>query len=194
MAEKVRRLPTRVEDADLPRLYTIIVSLLFFGSGVAGVVMGHGSEPFMMWTFPMNLSHGAAHMVLGGVGFVALGSDRELAYPKFMATVLTFLFLCGNLPQPAFGILPVGGSDMFLHGLPAALGGYVLAKAGPKKRDPHEAALASLVAIEHTRLLLESTLAEAEKATLEAGSAARAAADERIAALRALAAPPPAPR
>jgi hypothetical protein len=74
------------------------------------------------------------------------------------------LFLCGNLPQPAFGLIPVGGADRFLQRLPAALGGYALAKSAPRKDDPQDAALASLVAIEHTRLLLESTLAEATHA------------------------------
>ena len=182
MSSVARR--STLSTLDLPRIYTIVVSLAFFLSGVVGVVMGDGIETFDLFSFPMNVPHGAAHMVLGIVGFVALGSSRELAYPKFMATVLTFLFLAGTLPQPAFGFLPLGGSDMFLHGVPAALGGYVLAKAGPQKRDPTDAMMASLVAIEHTRLLIERTSPTARDATVAAASDAVAAADARLAAVR----------
>lgn len=172
---------------DLPTLYGIGVSLAFFGSGAAGVIMGDGSKPFDLLGFPMNVPHGAAHLLLGGIGFWALKAQRELAYAKFMSTVLAFLFLCGNLPQPAFGLIPVGGSDMFLHGLAASLGAVAIAKSAHKSDDAKsakDAATAALVAIEHTRLVLEQSIPVQPSALHDVSAAAQAAADERLAAMQ----------
>ena len=176
---------------DLLRVYGYAMSLSFFGSGVAAVLMAqahsHGTDEFMLLGLPMNIHHGGSHMLLGGIGFAALAAHRELEYAKFMATVLAFLFLCGNLPQPAFGFLPVGGSDMFLHGAAASLGAYAIAKR-PSPPDESagvkEMAMASLVAIEHTRLLLESSSPKVRDRLPDAETAARLAAESRLAALR----------
>lgn len=169
---------------NLPTAYAAGVSLAFFGSGAAGVAMAEGTQSFSLFGFPMNAPHGAAHLLLGGIGFVAIKARRELAYAKFMSTVLAFLFLCGNLPQPAFGIIPVGGSDMFLHGLAASLGAVTIAKSSLKSDDvktARDTAMASLLAIEHTRLLMQ----DVAMSPAEVADAARAAAAQRLADVQA---------
>ena len=171
---------------NLPTAYAAGVGGAFFLSGAAGVSMAHGTASFSLFGFPMNAPHGAAHLLLGALGLIAIKANRELAYAKFMSSVLAFLFLCGNLPQPAFGIIPVGGSDMFLHGLAASLGAIAIAKSSFKADDvktTKETAMASLVAIEHTRLLVEGM----HHADADVVRAARAAAEQRLADLKAAA-------
>ena len=173
---------------NLPTAYAAAMGVAFFGSGAAGVSMGHGTDEFSLFGFPMNAPHGAAHLLLGGLGFVAIKANRELAYAKFMSSVLAFLFLCGNLPQPAFGIIPVGGSDMFLHGLAASLGAIAIAKSSFKADDvktTKETAMASLVAIEHTLLTVQGARVDDGSDVM---AAARAAAEQRLADVKAAAA------
>jgi hypothetical protein len=65
----------------------------------------------------MNGPHSLLHLRIGLAGISALKMGWTLEYARSMAVLFAVLTLSGFLPQPLFGLIEVGGADMFLHGM-----------------------------------------------------------------------------
>ena len=85
---------------------------------------GHG---LALGIFPVNTLHNVVHLLFGVLGLVA---SRSLAgartYFRVVAVAYVLLAVLGLLPatQTAFGLVPIWGPDVYLHGAIALVALY----------------------------------------------------------------------
>jgi len=106
---------------------------------------------YLLGVFPVNIVHSAVHLAIGAGGIYAWRSDhtwRRMTTPKIYARALAVLYavlaILGVVPglQTLFGLVPLHGNDVWLHGVTAALAAYfgwrseafVDRRAGPPDR------------------------------------------------------------
>lgn len=103
-----------------------------------GMQMGAAPAPAMLLgMFPVNVLHNVVHLLFGIWGLLAA---RSFAGAKTYCTVAGVIYLvlaiCGFFIPTTFGLIPIGGADIWLH----AVLGIVLAGAGFTARDMPAAA------------------------------------------------------
>jgi Domain of unknown function (DUF4383) len=117
------------------RLYGIVflvVGILGFVPGLTtphehpGLIVG-GSSGMLLGLFPVNVLHNAVHILFGIWGLVAgqsLAGARLFA--RAVAIIYALLTVLGLIPatNTAFGLVPIYGNDVWLHGLLAAIAAY----------------------------------------------------------------------
>ncbi|MEP0902575.1 DUF4383 domain-containing protein [Leptolyngbya subtilissima] len=89
-----------------------------------GVVSGFG---YLMGLFPINTPHNIIHLVTGLLGIVAsIALDSSRLFSGQLGIYYTTLAVLGLVPvaNTFFGLFPLYGADVFLHGLTGALGIY----------------------------------------------------------------------
>ena len=122
----------------------MVFGAVFVLVGVLGLVVSGGmsmaADPapaMLLGLFPINLLHNVVHILFGVWGLLAA---RSFAMAKMYAqaggVVYIVLAICGFLIPTTFGLIPIGGNDIWLH---AVLGG-VLAGVGFTAKAPMAAA------------------------------------------------------
>lgn len=112
----------------------MVFGAVFVLVGVLGLVVTGGmsmaADPapaMLLGLFPINLLHNVVHILLGVWGLLAA---RSFAMAKMYAQaggiVYVVLAICGFLIPTTFGLIPIGGNDIWLH----AVLGVVLAGVG----------------------------------------------------------------
>lgn len=94
------------------------------------VQTGYG---YLLGLFPVNILHTVVHLAVGVWGLVAYTSLRAARrYAASLAVIFGVLTIMGLIPvlDVAFGLLPLFGHDVWLHGLTAIAGGYFGFRAG----------------------------------------------------------------
>ena len=77
--------------------------------------------------FPVNLLHNVVHLIFGIWGLAASRSfSGAKSYAQIGGVVYIVLAVCGWLKPDGFGLVPLGGNDVWLH----AVLGIVLAAVG----------------------------------------------------------------
>jgi hypothetical protein len=104
----------------------LLVGLLgLFSTG--GMSMSVSPPGMILGLFPMNLLHNIVHLLFGVWGLVA---SRSFGGAKQYATIGGVIYLvlaiCGYFIPTTFGLIPIGGNDIWLH----AILGIVLVGAG----------------------------------------------------------------
>jgi hypothetical protein len=117
----------------------LIFGVVFTLAGVAGffaappppgappLVVEHG-HGLALGLFPVNTLHNVVHLLFGVLGIAAargaILSARD--YFRVVAVAYTLLAVLGLIPatQTAFGLVPIWGSDVWLHALLAAAAAY----------------------------------------------------------------------
>jgi hypothetical protein len=114
-------------------IFIIVAVLGFIAPG--GLVMAMDPTTGMvLGIFPVNLLHNIVHLLFGVWGLVAsrswAGSKTFFTVGGIIYVVLTCL---GFLVPMGFGLVPLGGADIWLHGVLAIamLGLGLTAKAAP---------------------------------------------------------------
>jgi hypothetical protein len=104
-----------------------VFGVVFLLIGVLGLV----TTPFSMAPdllldlFPVNVLHNLVHLAFGAWGLVAGGSlGRASAYCRIGGVAYLTLAVVGLLTPTGFGLVPLGGHDIWLH---AVLGGILVA-------------------------------------------------------------------
>lgn len=101
--------------------------------GIAGFFVTGGSmeagpdAPAILGLFPVNVLHNLAHLILGVWGILAartFGGAR--AYARIAGILYIVLAILGFVEPTGFGLIPLGGTDVWLH---VALG-VILAGVG----------------------------------------------------------------
>lgn len=83
---------------------------------------------YLLGVFPVNLPHSVVHLAIGAWGIMAW---RRVASPRVFARVVAIFFgafaAMGLIPglSTFFGMLPLYGHDIWLHGGTAAVAAYV---------------------------------------------------------------------
>jgi len=96
----------------------ILVAILGFISPGGFVMAMDPTTGMVLGVFPVNLLHNIVHLAFGVWGFVASrswsGSKTFFTAGGIIYVVLTCL---GFLSPMGFGLVPLGGADIWLHGV-----------------------------------------------------------------------------
>lgn len=122
--------------------FAFFIGIVYFGAGLLGLVpealrMAPSDAPsthvavlhgYLLGLFPVNVVHSGVHVAVGLWGILA---GRSIASPKIYARSLAIVFgvlaVMGAIPglNTLFGLLPLHGHDIWLHGGTAAAAAYV---------------------------------------------------------------------
>jgi Domain of unknown function (DUF4383) len=103
-----------------------------------GVQSGFGH---LFGLFPINSAHNMLHIFVGGIGILAsIALDSARYYSGLLATFYGLLTVVGLIPvaNTLFGLIPIYGNNVVLHGITAALGVYFGFIATPNLREQLE--------------------------------------------------------
>lgn len=120
----------------------LVFGVVFLLVGVLGLLLpgGMGMEadperaPDLLGLFPVNLLHNLVHLAFGVWGLLAARSYAGArGYHRAGAVIYAVLTVLGFITPSLFGLVPIGGHDIWLHAV-LALGlgyfGFVHREAG----------------------------------------------------------------
>lgn len=140
------------------RYFALVAGGAFTLAGIAGFLPFFTSHPapeapdlivntsygLLLGLFPVNILHNLFHFGVGVMGLLAFRTyPSALRFSRFLGITLAAFTLMGVLPplRTGFGILPLYGHDVWLHGLEAVIGLYLGFFAGQKNQmDVRQAA------------------------------------------------------
>jgi hypothetical protein len=113
-----------------------VFGVVFLLVGLLGLVTTPLSlDPhLLLGRFPVNALHNLVHLAFGAWGLMAGSSRaRATAYCRVGGIAYLVLAVLGSLTPSGFGLIPIGGHDVWLH---AVLGGVLtvvgfLGQTGP---------------------------------------------------------------
>ena len=128
------------------RTFALILGVGFLVAGLAGFFPTPADPPagltqthgfgHALGILPVNTIHNVVHLLFGVIGILASRGSLMSArgYSQFVAVAYGLLVVLGLLPQTntTFGLIPIYGNDVWLHGIIAALAAYF----GFVARDP----------------------------------------------------------
>src|SRR5688500_10044546 len=106
----------------------------FLATGMSNMDPDPATAPRALGIFPVNVLHNLVHLVFGIWGVVAMrsfGASRTFA--KVAGATYLVLVVLGFLAPTGFGLVPLGGNDVWLHlvlGLPLAYFGFIARDVG----------------------------------------------------------------
>lgn len=126
----------------LVRYFTLLMGTAFTLAGIGGFLPGISrpaspdmpslaidtSYGLLLGLFPVNLVHNLIHLGIGIWGLAAYRSAQaSLIFTRSLAVVLAVFTVMGLLPalSTTFGLLPLFGHDIWLHGLEALIAFYL---------------------------------------------------------------------
>jgi hypothetical protein len=122
-------------EVQMVKRVAMIFGVVFLLVGVLGLFMVDGgmkmgdtmAPPRLLGLFQVNLLHNVVHILFGVWGLAAARSvTGATLYCKAGGVIYLVLAICGFVVPSGFGLVPLGGNDIWLH---AALG-IVLAGVG----------------------------------------------------------------
>lgn len=126
----------------LTRYFALVVGGAFTLAGIAGFLPFFTSHPppeapdlivnrsygLLLGLFPVNIIHNLFHFGVGVMGLLAYRAyPSALQFSRFLGITLAVLTLMGMIPvlRTGFGLWPLYGHDIWLHGLEAVVGIYL---------------------------------------------------------------------
>jgi len=120
------------------RSFALIFGIVFLAVGALGFVPGlvqplHPGHPQMegagqlFGLFPINALHNCVHILFGLWGLMASRSlGGAVLYARGVAIIYSVLTIAGFVPNldTLFGLVPLFGNDIWLHGLLALIAAY----------------------------------------------------------------------
>ena len=112
----------------------LVFGIVFLLVGILGLLsaggMEMGADPapaMLLGLFPVNLLHNIVHLLFGVWGLVGSRSfSGAKTYATAVGVIYIVLAICGFFIPTTFGLIPIGGNDIWLH----AVIGIVLAVVG----------------------------------------------------------------
>ena len=111
----------------------MVFGVVFLLVGVLGLLVpdGMGMEadndaaPRLLNLFPVNLLHNVVHLAFGVWGLLASRTwSAARTYCRVGAAIYAVLVVLAFIDPTTFGLVPIGGNDIWLHALLAAGLGY----------------------------------------------------------------------
>ena len=122
----------------------MVFGVVFLLVGIAGLFVRNGTTmeadmeaaAMLFGLFPVNLLHNVVHLAFGAWGLLASRShDASRTYGKVGAVIYLVLVALAFVDPTGFGVVPIGGHDIWLH-LVLALGlGYIGFAGGEPRRS-----------------------------------------------------------
>ena len=124
------------------RYFALIVGIAFTLAGIAGFLpfftphaavdaphlFVNTSYGLLLGLFPVNIIHNFFHFGWGVLGILAFRTyPSALRFSRYFGVTLAILTIMGLLPplRTGFGIMPLYGHDIWLHGLEAIIAIYL---------------------------------------------------------------------
>lgn len=124
------------------RTFSLLAGVAFLLIGILGLVpaaltplpadapavsiqQSHGA---LLGLFPVNALHSGAHIIFGVWGLLAYaGMAGTVMYARGVAVIYALLTVLGLVPglNTAFGLMPLYGHDVWLHGVIALVAAWV---------------------------------------------------------------------
>lgn len=113
------------------RMFALVLGVAFLLAGVSGFFPSplppdapeltvHQNEGLALGLFPVNILHNVVHLLFGVLGLAASRGMVMTArgYAQFIAVSYGLLTILGLLPatHTTFGLIPIYGNDIWLHG------------------------------------------------------------------------------
>lgn len=129
----------------MARKFAGVMGIVFILVAVLGFLMPGGMSmeadparaPHVLGLFPVNLLHNIVHLLFGLWG---LAASRSLAatrtYGRVGAAIYLVLAILGFIAPSGFGLVPLGGHDIWLHLVLAAGLAYIGFKASGDPAHP----------------------------------------------------------
>lgn len=111
--------PTRAVVGALGAVYVIVGILGFLGDPI--VTQGsHADMPSasgdLLGLFPINAIHNVVHLLIGGILlYGATDLDRAIPIARGVAITYAIVGVLGLFAPDTFGLMPIGGNDVWLH-------------------------------------------------------------------------------
>ena len=111
----------------------LVFGVVFLLVGVLGLLTdgGMGMEadvetaPKLLGLFPVNLLHNIVHIAFGVWGLLASHTwSRAKTYCRVGAVIYRVLVVLAFVDPTTFGLVPIGGNDIWLHAVLALALGY----------------------------------------------------------------------
>lgn len=123
------------------RYFALISGIVYIAVGLFGFIPGMVATPgtggpdvvvnagygYLLSTFPVNVLHNLVHLAIGIWGVVSYRSYvLSRNYSRSLAVLYGILAIMGLLPvlNTTFGLMPIFGSDVWLHALTALIAAF----------------------------------------------------------------------
>jgi hypothetical protein len=124
------------------RYFALVVGGAFTLAGIAGFLPLFTTHPpadapnlivgtsygLLLGLFPVNIIHNIFHFGVGILGLLAFRTfPAALQFSRFLGITLAILTVMGMIPalRTGFGLWPLYGHDIWLHGIEAVIGIYL---------------------------------------------------------------------
>ncbi len=111
----------------------LLVAILGFIASTGSMEADPATAPHLLGLFPVNLLHNLVHLLFGVWGIMASRSfAASRNYTLISGVAYLGLAVLGLLVPDFFGIMPIGGNDVWLHVLLGVglLAGWMTARSG----------------------------------------------------------------
>jgi hypothetical protein len=124
----------------LTRYFALLIGIVYLLVGVLGFIPGthpsHTGAPdlvvtqgygYLLGLFPINVLHNIVHLLVGILGVAAYARvETARNYARGLAIFYGLLAIMGLIPglNTTFGLIPIFGSDIWLHAGTALLSAY----------------------------------------------------------------------
>lgn len=111
--------PTRAVVGVLGAIYVVVGILGFLGEPIVTTASHPNMESAsgdLLGLFPINVVHNVVHLLIGGIllyGFTDVG--RAVLVARGVAVAYALVGLLGLVAPDTFGLMPIGGNDVWLH-------------------------------------------------------------------------------
>jgi len=123
-------------------VFILVAIYGFTQTGMANMESDPARAPQLLGLFPVNVLHNAVHLLFGIWGLVASRTfNGARSYARIAGVLYLLLAVLGLVAPNGFGLVPLGGYDVWLH---VALG-LVLAVVGFTARELRPPVVASTV-------------------------------------------------
>jgi uncharacterized protein DUF4383 len=114
-------------------VFILVAVLGFITPGGTGMAADMATAPKLLGLFPVNLLHNVVHLLFGAWGVLAARTwPAARTYCQIGGVIYIVLTILGFVVPTTFGLIPIGGNDIWLH----ALLGVVLAAVGFTAAQP----------------------------------------------------------
>jgi len=107
----------------------------FLATGMSNMDPNPATAPKALGLFPVNVLHNIVHLVFGVWGLLAARSfGAAKSYCQIAGVIYLVLVVVGFIAPTGFGLVPLGGSDPWLHlvlGVPLAYFGFTARETAP---------------------------------------------------------------
>jgi hypothetical protein len=125
---EMRRMTTTVQKVAMALgIVFLLVAIMGFIAPGGMVMAPEAGSGVLLGMFQINLLHNIVHLLFGIWGLAASRSfSGAKSYAQIGGVIYIVLAVCGWLKPDGFGLVPLGGNDVWLH----AVLGIVLAGVG----------------------------------------------------------------